>query len=367
MATSDTTRPPLSRWSLVTAITVGAAVVLALVLAATVATRLGEDRPRASAGDIFTPPGHGKLPPDAATVDLPWGSVSVAVGDVTKDVPEELGDPSLITPPDGGSFVRVDLRPEQEKGGVPFISTGKPWTTRAEVVLTAGGTEYPLDGPDGIGVAPDSPMPTGGPTRWVALDSRPSDLSVTITVGGQEQTVAMDGSVTRGRAAALEDVPTTEKVREGGPTACGTPKQSGIATVRVAPSDEPECRVAGSLRTPFVDGLGWAPKGHEYLVVQTTHDETFQVTSEDDRAWTIETELTALLNDVRPENDVTEVGGQVLGNAADTQFVFEVPTGAPAEDLTLLLDVEAEPTNPIDHGRPENPRLEWTILKEGLA
>ena len=373
MQTSETpptpTDPPTRLWSLVAILAAGTVVALALTLVATVVTRLGEDRPRASAGDIVRPEGSGPLPSDAVTVDLPWGPVSVAVGGATDEVPEELGDGSLIAPPDGGSFVRVDLQPSPTKGGGhPFVSTGSTWQSRAEVVLTADGTDYPVDGPDGLGVGPGSPAPTGAPSRWVAVDGHPSDLSVTVTVAGEDQVVAADGTVTRGKAEPLGDLPTMEEIRKENSSTCGGGEQSGSSRISVEPSDVSGCAVDASLRTPFVDGLGWAPKEHEYLVVQTSYDDVDLVTREGE-SWIRDMHLSARLDDATPE-DRARRGGPALGTSAThgsiETFVFEVPADEPTDDLDLLLDIEASPDDPFSEDT-ERLRLAWTIPNEELA
>lgn len=363
--------PPTRRWSLMAILMAGTAVVLALALVVTIGMRLAEDRPRASAGEVIRPEGNVPLPSDAATVHLPWGPVSVAVGEATDEVPEVFGDHSLVAPPDGGSFVRVDLQPAPKKdGALPFVATSKPWQAEAEVVLTADGTEYPLDGPEGLGVSPGLPAPIGAHSRWVAVDGRPSDLEVTVTVAGEEQVVDVDGDVTRGRSAALGDVPAVAELRESTSSPCGGVRQSGSSKVTVEPSDVPGCAVDASVRTPFVDGLGWAAKGKEFLVVQSSYEEHVDVTGEDDESWVVTPRLDARLDDAPPESRVAG-GGTVLGasgsyGALET-FVFEVPVDEPTGDLALRLDVEAVREDPFDDGRPERRRLAWTVPSEELA
>lgn len=369
MPASDSPGPSTRRWTLIAAVAAGTAVLLAVALAVTIAGRLGEDRPRASVGEIILPPDHEPVPSDAGTVDLPWGSVSVSVGDVTDEVPEALEGRSAVAPPDGGSFVRVTLQPTQKKEGPPpFVHTGKPWQSRAEVVLTADDEEYRIDGRDGLEVTPDSPTPKGGHSRWVAVDGDPSDLSVTVTVDGEEQVIEADGSVSRGKAAALDDVPS--QLRKGTSSACGSVKQSGSPTMSVQPSDMPECTLDASVRTPFVDGLGWAAKGKEYLVVQVSYDHRVDVTSKDDVARVIDTRLTARLDGVLPEGRVTD-GGPVLGTSAMhgsmETVIFEVPVEESNSTLSLRLDFEGTPEDPFVSEKPERGRLTWTIPGEELT
>ena len=372
---SPPSRNPLERpspWSLLATLTAGTAVVLALALVVTIGMQLTEDRPRASVGEVLRPQANEPLPSDASTVHLPWGPVTVGVGEATDEIPETFGDHSLVAPPDGGSFVRVDLQPAPTEGGdVPFVATSKPGQAEAEVVLTADGTEYPLDGPDGLGVSPGSPAPVGAHSRWVAIDGHPSDLEVSVTVADEEQVVDVDGDVTRGRGAALNDVPSLEELREKSTSSpCGGLRQSGSSKVTVERSDVPGCSVDASMRTPFVDGLGWAAKGKEYLVVQSSYEDPVDVTGSDDESWVATPRLDARLDGAAPEGRVAG-GGTVLGvsgSHGDVEtFVFEVPVDEPTGDLSLHLDLEAVREDPFEDGRPERRRLSWTVPGGGLA
>lgn len=356
----------LSRWSLISTCAVGAVLALALALAVVVSHDVQEDRPRATAGDLVVPPAEPDRLPDTGTVALPWSRMSVAVGEPQGEVLETFDGQSLVAPPEGGSFVQVDLRPLQvEDGGAPFVSEGRPWSTEARIVVTADGTDYPVDGPDGLGVAPDSPAPTRSHSRFVAVDGRPTDLTITVEVDGQEQTVDEDGRVTRRRAADLLDLPTNQELRKRVSSSCGTLERSGSSDLEVPPTDEPACDLVGSVRTPFVDGLGWAPRGREYLVVHAAPETSVDVSGDDDDVdWTTRTRVRARLGDDRPVSASTSPDGAVFGNAPRSpvhQFVFEVPADEPVDDLALRLEVDALREDPFTSGEPERLRLEWTV------
>ncbi len=355
-----------STWSLVSSAAIGTAIALALALGVVISHDVQEDGPRAQAGDLVVPPAEPDRLPDAGTVTLPWNRMSVAVGEPEGNLLETFADQSLVAPPEGGSFVQVDLHPlPVEDGGAPFVSEGRPWSAEAKVVLTADGEDHPIDGPDGLGVSAGSPGPTGSTSRFVAVDGRPTDLEVTLEVDGQKQTVDSDGDVSRGRAAELLDLPTNQELRGRVASSCGTLERSGSSAVEVPPTDEPACNLVGSVRTPFVDGLGWAPRGREYLVVQAAPETSVDVTGDDDDdGWTTRTRVSGRLGGDRPVSTSTNTEGAALGNAPRTpvhQFVFEVPTDGPVDDLALRLEVDALREDPFTSDDPERLRLEWTV------
>lgn len=370
-STTDERSSRRSRWSLLATVAVVTAAVLGLALAIVVGSHLREDLPRAEPGDILVPPVAADISSRAGTVSLPWQPMSLTVGEPTDELPEALSDRALVAPPEDGSLVPVDFQPAKVKGGPPpFVSQGTPWQAKAEVVLTADGKEYPLDGPDGLGVSAVAPQAPINVSRWVAVEGRPTDVAVTVTVDGQQQTVDTDGDVERGKAAQLRSLPSALELAQEQPNSCGTPEQRGSSTARIAHSDLPECELAGSLRMPFVDGLGWAAKGKEYLVVQVTTDDWVDIPNESDEPLTTSTSVAARLGTARPEPGPHHVGGSSLGMSAGRdshQFVFEVPAGEPATDLALRLDGEAAPTDPFASTPAQRVRLEWTISGQELS
>src|SRR5699024_1841912 len=99
-----------------------------------------------------------------------------------------------------------------------------------------------------------------------------------------------------------DDVPSREEVREQNPTDCGTSRRVDASDFGIETSNPEECTITASLRTPFVDGLGWAPKGREYLVVNVAPERPALVESPDGegRRWAVTTQLDGRLGSTRP-------------------------------------------------------------------
>src|SRR5699024_11016587 len=183
--TTDRPRGP-SRWSLVTAVAIAAAVVLAVPLAAMGLDALREDRPRAGEGQVFDQPRVDEPLSGTGTVFLPWARLSVAVGEPRSELPEIGSVPSDVAPPDGGRFVPVEVRATSE-AEVPLVSVRDSVDAHAQIVLVADDEEYPVDGPTGLGLDAEEPLsfPTGDPeARWVAVSGEPTDVAVEVVVDG---------------------------------------------------------------------------------------------------------------------------------------------------------------------------------------
>lgn len=353
-----------SWWWLVATTASGA--VLALALALTVATMAeGDDpRPRAVAGDVLDPPYSHEPLPVSGRVVLPWQHLDVAVGTPQGQLPDIGGDPADIGPPEDGAFVRVDARPALD-GQIPLVATSRPLQSEVEVVLRADGVEYPLSGGGGLELDPNDPVSGTGGTRWVAVPGEPTDLEVAVLVDGQEQTVHADGTVTARRAAGLKNLPRGATTPED-PIPCGPVRRDDDSPLRVDPEDEPDCHLTSVLRTPFVDGLGWAPAGREYLMVAVSHDEDFRVEGPDGARWEETHQLGASLGGVRPVDGPRNLNALNRGTLAvqdpedPDQLVFEVPAGGPDQDLAIDLTVEAAPQDPFVSDRDQM-QLEWTV------
>src|SRR3546814_19408981 len=90
----------------------------------------------------------------------------------------------------------------------------------------------------------------------------------TLFRSGQTQVVSADGSVARGRTADGERAPTYEKVRAFKHVPCSTPRAVGSSPLQIGYPDELACLVTLVSRTPYVDGLGWAAPGREFLLAR---------------------------------------------------------------------------------------------------
>lgn len=352
--------PPL--WSLVTAMASGAAITLVLALAIAVGQQDGP--PRAAPGDIFNHPAQEDPLPDSAEVSLPWQRISVAVGEPRAELPEILGSPPNVARQEGNTFVRVDARPVED-GLVAYAVTTRHRQVDVRLVLTADGREYPLSGPGGLNFDPNDLRAENGGTRWVAVAGHPTDLEVKVLVNGREQTVGGDGSVTTRDTSGLAALPSPEELAERDPVDCGSPRRVDESPLRFDYPDRVTCTMQLALRTPFVDGLGWAPAGREYLVVQV-HTARLHLEDREGDEWASTVRLNGRIGDVHPVSgpvDVKDLNrGLVLFPAPGdpAQLIFTVPAGRSTKDLTLRLDVDAEPKDPFAREH-EQVRLEWTI------
>lgn len=356
-----------SWWALVTALAIGAVIALLLAVAMATMSEGGESRPRAEVGDVLAHPSADEHEGETGTVLLPWQHVDVGVGPVRAELPEIAGGPADIAAPEGGRFVRVEVRPATD-AQPSFFATKSPRRSSAELVLTADGTDHPLDSASGLSLDPEDATSLQGGTRWVAVEGDPSDLELRVITDGQEQSVRPDGSVTHGRAADLEDVPTVEELRPAEHEDCGPAERVGETDLRL---DGVDCTVTLAARTPFVDGLGWAESGHEYLVVHVTHARYLDL--DDPGLAPRNPQPDVRLGTARPESgpvDVNEINrGTLAVTSVDDpqQFVFEVPAGEPLVDLALSLDIEARPRDPFATEDAEHIRLQWSVPARDLA
>lgn len=353
-----------SWWWLVATMASGAVLALTLSLAVATMDEGDDPRPRAVAGDVLDPPySHDPLPVSGRVV-LPWQHVDVAIGAPQEQLPDIGGDPADVGPPEDGGFVRVDARPALD-GQIPLVATTRPLQSEVELVLRADGVEYPLSGKGGLELDPNDPSSGAGGTRWVAVPGEPTDLEVAVLVEGQEQTVRADGTVTARRAADLKELPRGSAASKE-PIRCGTLRREDDSPLRVDPEREPDCRLTSVLRTPFVDGIGWAPAGREYLAVAVSHDEDFRVEGPGGSRWEETHRLGASLEGTGPLDGPTNLNALDRGTLAvqdpedPDQFVFEVPAEGPDRDLTVDLTVEARPQDPFVSDR-ERMKLAWTI------
>ncbi|MCD4534188.1 hypothetical protein LRP67_08855 [Nocardioides sp. cx-169] len=353
-----------SLWRVVVVLTV-----VVLSLAATlVAVRAQDSRPRAAVGDVFGHPFSEDPLPHPGEVLLPWARIQVAAGQVSEELPDLLGAEPTVRAPEGGSFVRVEVNLAEDYR-IPLSAVSAAYVGDTEIVLRADGRDYPLSVPGGLSMEPSGPLQQDG-GRWVAVEGEPEELEVLVTVAGLTQVVdAADGSVEAGRAAGLGALPSPEELRGLRGTPCGEPRRLDRAPVTVHYLPGLECRVQLTLRTPYVDGLGWAETGREFVVVHVVRPRRLSLVSgRGDAAqyWDSRLRFAARLagrEPVAPEVDVNDLsrGGLTLLDPQDpTQVVFEVGEGEPLGDLTLDLLADASLGEPFVTRRHEV-RFRWTV------
>ncbi|MBC9731940.1 hypothetical protein [Nocardioides marmotae] len=355
-----------SLWPLVALL----AVLVVGLSAALVVVRAGEDdRPRAQVGQLFDVPFAEDDLPHYGQVLLPWARTKAGAGAPREELPDLLGAEANVRAPEGGRFVRVEVKLEEDYS-IPLSSIGRPYAQETEVVLRADGRDYPLSGPDGLVLDPDGPFQQGGGV-WVAVDGNPTELEVRVTVDGLTQVVhASDGAVESGQAAGLGELPSQEQLAEREAIPCGTPRRLDDSGLRVNFRPDLECHVQLTLRTPYVDGLGWAEEGREFLVVHVARPRRVSLVSgrgEATRFWDDEAlEFSARLGDAEPLRPAANVnalseGLLTISDPDDPdQLVFDVAAGKPAPDLRFDYQGQAVDGEPfVRERRPVHFR--WTI------
>ncbi|WP_193607345.1 hypothetical protein [Nocardioides lijunqiniae] len=360
-----------SLWPLVAALTV---VVVALAVALVVVRSVDDDRPRAAVGQLFDSPFQQDDLADYGEVLLPWARTKTGAGDVREELPDLLGAAANVRAPEGGRFVRVEVKLEKDYQ-IPLSAIARPYAQETEVVLRADGRDYPVTGRGGLVLDPNGPLQQGG-GRWVAVEGDPTDLEVRVTVDGVTQVVdASDGSVEAGQAVDLAELPSQEEIRDAPDTPCGAPRRLDDSEVRVDYRPGLECRVQFTLRTPYVDGLGWAEEGREFLIVHVVRPHRLSLVSgrgDDTTYWDDELELSARLGDaqpLRPAGNVNQLNAGFLSiqDPDDPdQLVFDVARGEPVADLTIDYRGEATDGEPfVSERRPVH--FQWTIAGGDLS
>lgn len=352
-----------SRWSVAAALTTGAALALGLAWTSTSLGGHDDSRPLAAPGDVFSSPYGAEPLPHEVRMELPWQHLDVAVGEPRAELPDLGSSPSDVAPPAGGSFVRVDVT--KASGQPPLVGIRRPLSTQVEVAVRADGVDYPVSGrPGGVRLDAETAWPGETGTRWVAVEGTPAGVELVVTVDGEEQVVGTDGAAELGRAEQLSDLPDATTLQAQPEIGCGRSHRDDSSDLELDDySRDAACTVTRVLRLPHVDGLGWAPRGREYVVVLLTLDRTVQV---ERGGWHADTTLTARLGGDEPlagPLDVNDLnaGTLALQDPDDPQmFVFEVDAGA-HPDLDAVLELDAVPDDPFATGGAEELRLRWTV------
>ncbi|KRE39184.1 hypothetical protein ASG73_02240 [Janibacter sp. Soil728] len=370
MASTPSSELP-SWWRVVATLAVGTVIALVLAQAVTTMGEGSDPRPVADPGQVYDYPFAEDELPHAGEVSLPWARIEVAVGTPQRELPTILNGAADVAPPEGGSFVRVDARPA-DNAQLPFAATGRPLQVAVEIVLRADGAEYSLSGPGGLRFDPNDFFVGATGSRWVAVPGHPSELEVAVLVDGKEQTVHADGTVSAGRAAGLAELPGLRSGSRADEVACGPTRRVDDSSLRLPDGlDDLACTVRTTFRTPYVDGVGWAPEGHEYLVVVAAHDDVPSVDGPAGERWNATDTLTGRLDGAEPVVDPVDVNAVNAGTLAiqlvdgPRMLVFEVPETGSTGDLVLRLDIDARPDDPADPGH-EQMRLESTVPEEDL-
>jgi hypothetical protein len=299
--------------------------------------------------------------------------VQIGVGEPQPALPDLLGAEPNVRAPAGGSFVRVDVT-LVEGGRLPLAAVAAPFAQETEVVLRAAGRDYLVNGPGGIVVDPNGLFDRGG-SRWVAVDGTPRDLEVRVTVDGVTQVVAADGSVDAGRATELEALPSLDEVAATEPRPCGPVRRLDDTDLRNDYRAGLRCQVQLALRTTYVDGIGWAEPGREFLVVHLVLPTRVRFTTgrgDATQFWNSEMRFETTVGGAGPVAGPVDVNSLNAGSfgiqdpETPEQVVFDVPLGDETGELVVGLVAAAQPTDPFDDTRREV-RYQWTVAGTELA
>lgn len=228
--------------------------------------------PRAEVGWVLV---GGERGSDAFSeeIRLPWAEAIVSVGKPTEAVGT---DDARLRAPEDGSLVQVSL---EFGDGLSRPMLRDVGLSVPQIELVAAGTSYPLTGFAESAVLSGDSYVMSEFSRTVAVRGTDPEVSVRITLADESLTLSADG-VEAGRFAELDELP---RLGDEDRTAldCGEPELPAGVTV---PRDETwlrgKCSAGASVRTPFVDGLGWAAEGHEWMVVDLTTDVPFEVVAD---------------------------------------------------------------------------------------
>ncbi len=292
------------------------------------------------------------------------------VSEPQDDLPDLLGARPNVQAPEDGSFVRVEVN---AKESFPLTVISARYVSEVELVLRADGTDYPLSGRGGIVLDPAGTNPRSE-DRWVAVQGHPEDLSVVVRLDGEEQVVdASDGSVDPGRFVDLAGLPTIqEQFQNRTSFSCGRFTRLDDSPITLPYPQYVDCRVAQVMRTPYVDGLGWAEPGREFLAVQIERPNQIDVTVDDgaptDTYYSSTLAISGKLNG-RPSlaapAGMKALGQYVLGPEG-TQLVFDVAKDRPAGDLTVTTRIRARGQIGFTI-RTERAAIRWTVPGRKLA
>lgn len=287
-----------------------------------------------------------------AEVMLPAGRsvrVRVAVG---YDRAEFAWD-GPVRPPRGGRYVEVtwsELAPEAARALQPAVPMTKD---PARLELRTAGRTFALGTSN-----PKEPAPAAekspGPQRAavVALEGASSQLFLDVVFAGRRQSVdVVTGRREMGSFAGLYDP--SRVTRESW---LDSSRKSGVDGVRLYHGAD-----LTATREPYVQGLGWAREGREWLVVGRAGLRASSVSSNDGQARlginAQEGQQGAMTVNGRPsvrrlseERYEPDSGGTMWFRPADA--VFDVPSrGASTVHLSLSFLVEAQDAESMPHDR----------------
>jgi len=345
-------------------------VAIALVVVGGVAWARADTRPHAEAGQLFDPDFLQDELGIGADVVLPWVRAEVTVGQPRDELPDALGAEPNLQAPDGGGFVQVQVNIDNDNL-IPLYVDAPGVVGRADLVLTDGDHSYPLTHVPG-GFHLDAAAPdTSVLQRFLAVKGSPEHWSLEVEYDGETWVVDLDdGSSEPGPHDALAEIPAVDEQQQPAQR-CGEPRwSSGFSPAESY--NEPKCQVIHQMRVPYVDGLGWAEPGREFLVVQVeTYEPGFARSRGGDVYLVRDPAMSYRLDGRAPlavaeVNDLSTLGGPLALQLPydPDQAIFDVAADEPTPALQVRQSLVGEADEP---GVPQAPRIhvDWRVPLEG--
>ena len=345
-------------------------VAIALVVVGGVAWARADTRPHAEAGQLFDPAFLQDELGIGADVVLPWVRAEVTVGQPRDELPDALGAEPNLQAPDGGGFVQVQVNIDNDNL-IPLYVDAPGVVGRADLVLTDGDHRYPLTHVPG-GLHLDAAAPeTGVLQRFLAVEGSPEHWSLEVEYDGETWVVDLDdGSSEPGPHDALAEIPAVDEQQQPAQR-CGEPRwSSGFSPAESY--NEPKCQVIHQMRVPYVDGLGWAEPGREFLVVQVESYEPGFARSRGGDVYLVRDPAMSYRLDgrvplaVAEVNDLSALGGPLALQLPydPDQAIFDVAADEPTPVLQVRQSLVGEADEP---GVPQAPRIhvDWRVPLEG--
>ena len=298
---------------------------VALVVTLGVATGCGSD-PHSSAGAVVKAGAAVDVAASAAattTLTVPVGTITLALGDpVTSVDGDKTAGGNDVEAPDGGELVPVgwSFATRPLWGGMLALEPHE-----ADVSLVVDGKAYPLGSPysvDGNALANSSDT-----DFYLAIPGKPQpkDLTVRVDYDGGAQEVAVG---TGKPVAGSRDLATLGEVAPAGVDCPSTGWSSSDPKLDL----RLDCRISMVGETPYYPGVGWAPAGKVFRVVNVpelrlldavdnsgTGSTTYRVAGIVDHSTLAGGRSATALRQASPTQEYVAGGTLVFRTAADAQ------------------------------------------------
>lgn len=256
-AADDITRAPgparkVARWWLILA------AVLALGTGGAIAWANRDDRPQVREGQLLTADTWG-VEGRSAMVTIPWHFVEIKLSEPLGDLPDYNGHrPVDFRPPPGGSWIAMSVELPEDRGiAMPRLRDVK--LPRPEFTLIADGRRYSFGELNGSG--PEFSRTA----KYLAVAGEPSTFQIEVGYDTEHALFGVGGAESRpDRFTTLG----TASPRLGRKPCLLQSASAGFDRAQLAKW----CKLGPVLRVPYVGGLGWAPRGKEWLVVVASVD-----------------------------------------------------------------------------------------------